>query len=205
MRNRDGRMLAWMAAAGLLLATCGCGDRAVVPASYSTYQSTDSPFRIEYPAQWEAKGGGRTGYAWASFTSGSAEIAVDTNTAGSAIGDMARTGGPMAAMVGVQTGSGDGVPLTPVGAVHRREKADFERDTGVAEQEPAAVRTGFGESQKSEFTGAQTFGGTIHGYRVTALGLDYRFRVVCKCPESEWNDLKPAFDKVIESLAPRKH
>ncbi len=63
------------------------------------------------------------------------------------------------------------------------------------------MKTGFPDARKSEFSGSKTFGGKIRGCRVTALSSHKRIRVVCECPESEWEALKPAFDKAIESVA----
>jgi hypothetical protein len=107
-------------------------------------------------------------------------------------------GSAIAGMVGDSLGSQG---QASVAAVHQREKRDFEEEAGVEEQGPLAVPTGFGDTRKSEFTGTTTFSGQIHGYRATALGLNYRFRVVCECSEADWADLKPVFDKVIESLS----
>jgi len=41
-------------------------------------------------------------------------------------------------------------------------------------------------------------------FRATVLSRDKRVRIVCQCPEAEWQTLKPVFDKVIESVAPAK-
>ena len=93
--------------------------------------------------------------------------------------------------------------LAPVAQVHEMEKEEFAEEIGgCEEQAPLAVKTGLGDARKSEFTTSGTFGGTIRGYRVTALSLDRRVRVVCQCSESDWENLQPAFDRVIESLGP---
>jgi hypothetical protein len=89
----------------------------------------------------------------------------------------------------------------PVAVVHEHERPGFEEEKGVTEEKPAVVKTGFPDARKSEFSGSKTFGGTIRGCRVTALGADKRISVVCECPESEWEALKPAFNKAIESVA----
>jgi hypothetical protein len=184
------------AAIGAALASAGCAGKAVVPTSYDTYNSKDGSFQIQYPAGWESDGGDRSGYAWAKFTSGGAVISVDANIAGSIMGDIAKT---KMLHLGIQTDQED--RNNPVAVVHAQEKPDFEEEEGVTEQEPAIVKTGFPDARKSEFSGTKTFGGTIRGYRVTALSTDKRIRVVCECPESEWEALKPAFDKAIESMA----
>ena len=170
------------------------------PTSYSTYKAQDGSFTIQCPADWEVEGGGKGGYSWAKFTSGSAKIAVDTSAVSSIVNDIAHAGGGMAGLVGVAPSEPE---QSSVAAVHNREKQDFEEEAGVQEQRPVPASTGFGDSRKSEFTGTRTFGGAIRGYRVTTMGLNHRFRVVCECAEPDWNDLKPVFDKVIESLSRR--
>jgi hypothetical protein len=198
MSNRNGRMLVLTAAVSLALAISGCSGQPVIPASYDTYQSSDGSFMIQYPAEWAAESGGKGGYAWAKFTSGSAKIAVDTSAAGSLVGNISGVGSAIAGIVGDSLGSQG---QASVGMVHQREKHDFEEEAGVEEQAPVPVSTGFGDTRESEFTGTTSFSGLIHGYRTTALGLNYRFRVVCQCSEADWADLKPVFDKVIASLS----
>jgi hypothetical protein len=189
--------LALVAAAGLVLAT-GCGGRAVVPTSYSTHNCKDGTFKVQYPAQWQAESGGKAGYAWAKFTSGNAEVSVETGLTGSLLGDISATG-----LLPHPDGATD-EKLPPVAAVHLLEKKSFEADAGVQEKEPTTVTTSFGEGRKSEFRGTNSFGAESRGYRATTLARDYRIRVVCKCPVAEWDALKPAFDKIIESLAAGK-
>jgi hypothetical protein len=195
MKISKGKTWIWPAALGALLAIGGCAGNAVVPTSFDTYNANDGSFQIQYPAGWEADGGGRSGYAWAKFTSGDAEISVDANAVGSVIGDIAKTGG---IALGI---AADHEDRTPVVAVHANEKAQFEDAMGVSEDKPVPVKTGFSDARKSEFKGAKTFGGAIRGCRVTALGVDKRIRVVCQCSDSEWDALKPAFDKAVESLS----
>jgi len=191
------RVKTWIlaAAVGAVLAIGGCTGKAVVPTSYSTYNAKDGSFQIQYPAGWESDGGDRSGYAWAKFTSGGAVISVDANVTGSLIGDLSKSS---VIPLGIE---GDQEDRNPVAAVHAHEKQGFEDEEGVTEEKPAIVKTGFPDARKSEFSGSKTFGGTIRGCRVTALGSTKRIRVVCECPESEWEALKPAFNKAIESVA----
>ena len=195
MKKHRVEMWTLAAAIGAALAIAGCTGKAVVPTSYSMYNSKDGSFQIQYPAGWEADGGDRSGYAWAKFTSGNAVISVDANVVGSLLGDIAKRkmvhGGILP----------DQEERSPAAVVHEQEKGGFEEEEGVTEQEPVIVKTGFPDARKSEFSGSKTFGGAIRGCRVTALGTDKRIRVVCECPESEWEALKPAFDKAIESVA----
>jgi hypothetical protein len=201
MKNHNKIMCAsgrWALAAaiGAVLAIGGCGGKAVVPTSYDPYNAKDGSFQIQYPAGWESDGGDRSGYAWAKFTSGRAVISVDADITGSLIGDISKS---KALHLGIAVDQGE--DSSPVAAVHEEEKQGFEEEEGVTEQKPVPVKTGFPDARKSEFSGSKTFGGAIRGCRVTALSPNKRVRVVCQCPESEWEALKPAFDKAIESVA----
>ena len=195
MKKRNSEIWALAAVVGAALAVAGCAGKAVVPTSYDTYNSKDGSFQLQYPAGWDADGGDRSGYAWAKFTSGNAVISVDANLAGSLMGDVAKS---KIHIPGIQVEQG--AERDPVAAVHAQEKQGFEDDEGVTEQQAVVVKTGFPDARKSEFTGTKTFGGSIRGCRVTALSSTKRIRLVCECPESEWEALKPAFDKAIESL-----
>ncbi len=191
------RRIASLPAALAVLLAClaGCGGSAVVPSSYTTYNAKDGSFQIELPAEWEIEGGGRGSYAWAKATSGGAVIRVETSVAGSLMGDIAASQNAML---------GDEVPdeeTAPVHEVHLVEQEAFTEEKGCQEEDPVAIKTGMGDSRRSEFSGSGTFGGALRGYRVTALGRDLRIRVVCMCPESQWAELQPAFDHAIESLA----
>jgi hypothetical protein len=196
MRTRSKQLLACVVGLGLL-AIAGCEGPAVVPASYKEYVSGDKSFKLQVPAQWTTEDSARPGNVWATFKSGGAKIAVETSAAGSVIGDIA--GGPMGGMVGLAP-AGGAQTQAPVDVVHQKEKAGFESDEGVKEGEPAPVTTACGEGRKSEFTGSRTIGPRVRGYRVTVVGPQYRVRLVCECPVTEWDKLKPAFDKAIESL-----
>jgi hypothetical protein len=197
MKIRNRKMWALAVLAGAVLAMSGCSGPAVVPAAYNTYNSDDGTFQIQYPAEWKVEGGGTRGYNWAKFTSGSAQILVESNVAGSLVADISKIGSP----VHVTSGQAEQPDRAPVAVVHEHERQGFEEDEGVQEQEPVILQTALSEARKSEFTGARTFGGAIRGYRATALSSENRIRVVCQCSESQWEALTPAFDKVIASVA----
>jgi hypothetical protein len=184
-----------------LLLTCGCGGRAVVPSSYETYKSDGGAFQILYPAGWDATGWGAT-FPSAKFTSGSAAIEVDTALMGSLLGDIAQAANNMAGSIEGEMAikKDKGLDTCPARVVHDAEKEDFVQEYRVKEQEPVVFDTGFGDGRKSEFTGSR-MGVAIHGCRVTTLSPDKRVRIVCRCSESQWDELKPVFDKVIKSLA----
>jgi hypothetical protein len=91
----------------------------------------------------------------------------------------------------------------PVAHVHETGEAKFaEGFSNYKEQEPRAVQSYLGEGRISEFTAAGSLGRKLHGYRATFLSRDRRITAMCSCPVSEWETLRPAFDKVIASLQP---
>ncbi len=199
MTRQSGSMLAVALLVGGMLTLGGCGGEVVVPTEYEPYNAKDASFSCEAPAGWTIEGGGK-GHQWAKFTSGSAKIRIHTGIVGSLIADMP----PGMNLLGDAEGI-DEEDLAPVAHAHAFEKDIFAQDYSDYEEQPAvAIQTGLGDSRQGEFTAAGSFGGTTHGYRVTALTLDKRIRIVCECPESDWEALRPAFDHVIKSLAPGK-
>ncbi len=192
MKTRN-NALAWLVVAiSLVGGFGGCGGSpAIVPTTYETFKGKDDAFQLQYPAGWEATGGGVPGRAWAKFTSGNAEISVDADAMGSIMADISSPQGQMQ----------DKDPTREaVHKVHVGEREGFEEQAGVKEQEPTVVKTSMTDGRRSEFTGTPTFGPAIHGYRTTVLSMDHRIRVVCQCTESQWASLKPVFDKVIASV-----
>jgi hypothetical protein len=188
----------WFLLAGVALMLFGCGSPAVVPKNYTMYKAPDGAFRIDYPSEWTSTGGGKGGHAWAKFTSGNAEIKVSASLVGSLKADIANIGNNPR-MEGQSEED-----TKPVAIVHEDEREDFEEENGLKEEKPIYVPTKVIDARKAEFTGSSTFGGSFRGYRVTALTSDLRIRIICRCPSGEWESLKPAFDKIIESLGPGK-
>ena len=97
----------------------------------------------------------------------------------------------------------EGVPeeLTAEAEVHSFMLREVEEQFGNYEEKDAeVVKPRLGEGRKSEFTASTTLGGKVRGYRVTILGHDKCITVIAQCPEKHWDTLKPAFNKVIESL-----
>jgi hypothetical protein len=195
MINRNICSFLTIAATGAMIAS-GCGGgRAAVPSSYKAYHAKDGCFKIDYPTEWAVEGGGAGVYAWAKFTSGSASIAVNTSLVGSLLGDLANATSQMIAP------KDDDEDHAPAAVVHERERETFEQTEGVKEQTPTTIKAGWGKARRAEHTGSKNFGGAIHRHRATILSPDYRIRVICQCPESEWAALKPVFEKVIESVS----
>jgi len=194
---------ACLAVCVVALAAAGCGGTVSAPTSYDTYNAKDGSFRCKCPAGWEVKGGGRSDFHSASFAEGPAKIKVRADFAGSIIGDIA--GGGMAGLnaPGLEMAADEADDFSAVAQVHQMGKEEMAEAFGNYEETPAEkIDTKLGEGRKAEFTGSNTFGGKMHGVRLTILSHDRRITVVCQCPEKNWETLKPAFDEVIDSLRP---
>ena len=185
---------AWILAGCGLLAASGCGGSVPAPKTFTAYQSPSGRFACDYPQGWQVEGAGKpdSPNSWAKFTQGHAEIRVEADLAGSLFGDMAKSSGGML--------GGDDEP--PVAKIHpmgeRHMKEEFSNHT---EREPKPFQSkGIGEGRRSTFIADQTLGGKVYGYRATLLANDRRVTVVCTCPATNWQVLKPAFEKVIVSL-----
>jgi hypothetical protein len=194
MTTRNSNNFLSILSLGMLFVLGGCGGKAVVPTSYNTFNADDGSFQLEYPAEWTVESGGKSGFAWANFKSGSAQILVDSNSVGSLIGDIAKTGGSAA------LGQAPIADESPVALVHEHEREVFEEEGGYKEQKPETIMIKLGEARRSEYTGKTALGAGIRGYRLTALSSEKRIRLTCECPEGEWEALKPAFNKAIETL-----
>ncbi|HPM81286.1 MAG TPA: hypothetical protein PLF81_11335 [Candidatus Anammoximicrobium sp.] len=186
----------------LVFAGCGVGD-IPAPTEFKTWDAKEGAFRVLYPADWEAAGGGKQGTQWAKFTKGGAMIKVGVGVAGSLIGDIASGGLASANVAGDETGltKEQQEALAPVTRVHELRKEEMAQEYGDYQETTASnISCKLGPARKGEFTAAGGFGGKLHGYHVTILGHNLRVSVVCTCPESNWAVLQPAFDKIIGEL-----
>ncbi len=178
----------------LLVGIVGCGGSVPAPKAFVAYNSPSARFSCDYPKGWQAEGGGKNDspMSWAKFTEGNAEIRVDADLAGSLFADIAKAGGG---------GMGaDAEP--PVAKIHpmaiRHMKEEY---NGYEEREAKKFQSkGLGEGRKAIFIAKEALGGKIYGYRATLLSGDRRITVITKCPATNWQTLKPAFDTVIASL-----
>jgi len=174
----------------------GCGGVVPAPKAYATWLDKGGKFVCDYPKGWEADGGGKpdSPMSSAKFSSGSAEILVTADFAGSLFGDMARS-------TGSTFGQNEEPPVAKV-HVHPVMLGHMKDDyNNYTEREPKVVKSkGLGEGRRSTFIADGSLGGKLYGYRATYLGGDRRITVICVCPATNWTTLKPAFEKVIDSL-----
>ncbi len=176
------------------LAGCMHAEPAAVPTAYTPYSAQDKAFTCDAPNGWKADGyaSGAVSSGIA-FTSGDAKIGIDTDQAGSFLGDA------MSSPTSVLQGAAPGNAQTPpVDRLHAMTGQKFARDVdSYQEVATNAVRLAYGDSRITEYTGKG-----VHGYRVTSLGHDRRMNILCRCDPSEWSKLQNAFMHVINSVAP---
>ena len=85
--------------------------------------------------------------------------------------------------------------------IHETSKKNVADDfDGYKEKEPKSIKAKLGEARQAEFTANGSMGSKLRGIRTTMLSNDRRITVVCYCPSSEWKTLKPAFNKVVDSV-----
>src|SRR5262245_61326677 len=192
-RSLLGRLaMATCVVTGLLVAS-GCGGAVPAPTAFKEYPSPSGRFACEYPEGWDVSGAGKpdSPNSWAKFKKGSAEIQVEADLAGSLLGDIAKSGGGM---------GNDAEP--PVAKIHPMGKRQMQEDYSNYDERDAKVVQSqrLGEGRRSTFTATQSLGGKIYGYRATYLSGDRRITVICKSPATNWQALKPAFERVINSV-----
>ncbi|HVF09344.1 MAG TPA: hypothetical protein VNA16_00990 [Abditibacteriaceae bacterium] len=167
------------------------------PTAFTSFTAGDKSFTCDAPADWDNAtatlgGGGVTGNA--TFKKGAVRIDVKSDLAGSLWGDISRVGS-----------AEPGVPQkSPVQKVHEMStEAMSKKFTNYEEMPGTMYQSKLGETWMSEFTADGGFGvGKLHGYRVTMLGGERRYTVLCQCPAADWDKLKPAFDRIRDSLTP---
>lgn len=189
LRKRLAVMVGLVASLGL----AGCGGNVPAPKAFKAHIDGGGKFVCDAPEGWEVSSGGKpdSPNSFAKFSSGSALISVNADFAGSLFGDIARATG----------GQGpDAEP--PVARVHPMGERSMKEDySDYKEREAKPFQSkGLGEGRRSTFTASQAMGGKVYGYRATLLSGDRRITVVTTCPATNWAALKPAFERVINSL-----
>lgn len=173
-------------------------DPAVV--NYETFTHEHGGFSVKVPSGWEKKSAGGTGGVapTASFEDGTAYISIRHNNKGAPVADMASipSGGPIIPGAEVEE-------IPPAKKVHEFmaktvysfEFKDFEEQPGQEFTVP------FGVGWLSEFTGSEGFSGRKKAYRLTLVGTQFQYNVICKCPLNKWEKYKPIFMEVMKSIS----
>ena len=185
----------------LVLAGLIFGIRALKPAlvaaptAYSTYSAIDNSFTCDQPGGWTMHETGATSgnLATATFESGHARVRVVSDATGSLMGDI------------VGAGNSNLPPAQQVPAVQKLhmmdEKVLADDLPGYQESDPQPLQSSSGDARVSEWTATGGGGSSaLHGYRVTILGNQREFTIICFCPERNWTALMPAFQRIIGSV-----
>jgi hypothetical protein len=180
-----------LAAVSLLAAGCG-GGPVPAPTAYTPFEWKDGGWALDYPEGWDATAAGKKNSS-GKFSKGSAEIKLSTDVSGSVMAEMGSGGYN-------KLGPPDPEDY-PVHKAHVMGKDNAASNYGdYKEEAPTTFNSNLGEGRKSEFTASGGLSGAIKGYRATLLSRDRRIQIFCTCKESDWANLKPAFDKVLESF-----
>jgi hypothetical protein len=201
MKSRH--IILFISVAMLLAATIGgCGSSKIAaPASYNRWNAKDGTFSIDYPADWNADGGGKQGIQWAKFTQGNAQIRVNVDVSSSLVGDIAGAGIQQSGL-GEKLEGAEAIDLAPVAAAHQFNMESSTQDMkGYKEGDAIPFQSKLGDGRKSPFSCDGSLGKKMRGYRATTLSHDKGIKIICICPANNWETLRPAYDKILESLA----
>ncbi len=192
--------LQWIACTYITL-IAGCSASVDAPTEFEKWTDNDKAFSIDFPSDWSADGGGKNGVKWAEFTKGSAAIKLDFDVSSSVIGDIASGGaGALNHDANKNLSEEDMIQLAPIHKAHQMNKLKTsDQFTNYSEGEALPYKCGLGDSRKSEFQ-ASSMTGSIRGFRSTSLTLNNGVLITCTCRAADWEKLKPAFSRVLESL-----
>lgn len=178
-------------------AAVGVGSSGIseTPKEFVEVEFGEKEYLCKHPKGWEVtSGGGKEGVPpWTKFEKGGASIQIRDSLSGTPGAKVQR-----ALKIGTAIERGE----APVDQVHEhRKQFAAESMRNYEETAPQKHDHRLGDALISEFTAKPILGEGIHGYRATVLHGYHQFNIVCRCTESEWETLKPAFEQVISALA----
>jgi hypothetical protein len=155
--------------------------------AFERFVSDEGEFGFDYPRGWHSKAYGLRDTREVDVKGPAASINVKENLVGSLIADISRA-----------AAGGKPVPeeLEAFSQAHEMRKP---KDTRSYQEEPpvTVMTKGFGKARRSAYKD-----GSKRGYRATILMHQTALDVYCECRASDWETLRPAFERVIESLGP---
>ncbi len=181
-----------------LLVFCGCGNVAA-PTSFVEHNAKDGSYCLQVPEGWDQSDGGRNQYHHSTIKKGGAKIDITASGTSSMI-----MGGDIAVSDSFDDSDDpDALDLTAIAAAHQHglEKMLLDFDDLVATK-AEKLHTDLGDARRSEITYSGSLGGTVRGYFASIDGHNQLVTVICTCGEDNWESLKPAFAKAIETMAP---
>ena len=177
----------------LLTGLAGCNEPVSAPKSFQDYTAKDGSFTCKYPAGWTVEGGGgsRGDYACTIFSKGMPDPGR-IRPRGLAFRRHEQVAESCGGRGGTAHRPGPPAP----------EKGDRRGVHQLQGTRPEAVpddRTGRGSQVQLRRRG-HARREDLRLCRATLLANDKRITILCQCDATDWETLKPAFDKVIESL-----
>jgi hypothetical protein len=163
------------------------------PKGFVSYRVPDGSFRCEFPSDWKHHLAGETGRYEVTFSRGRSSVHIIQGPVESLVGDIA------AAPEGGEGGGG----RSPVAVAHEQKRDAVPAGlTDYQEEEAEPTDSRFGRGLRSPFTATANDKYRMRGYRATLRSAGRVYEVVCQCPETDWENLEPAFAHVIESVGP---
>ena len=194
---------------GLLIAGCfvglvlGCGQNPIkVPNELYDWQPKQGVFHMQFPGGWRYDGGNAHGDQWAEFSTRGCVITVKTDLISSLSGDMMGGNSPIQGGLSPEAQK-MAEAMAPISIVHTNNAENIPPSySKYSEGKYQVFQSGFGSSRRSEFVAQAGMTGTVHGYRATVLAMDRWLTIFCHCPEKDWQNFKPVYDRVLESITP---
>jgi hypothetical protein len=128
----------------------------------------------------------------ATITRGKAIIQVWTDTGGDVMQDQLLSGG------GPNFGGLlDDKHKQFMGVMKKRVGGFTQTESGTFSLAPFGAKV-------VEYTGTSGFlffGGKVHGYAATVQGPKHFMQILLQCPENNWDDLKPVYERILKSAA----
>lgn len=187
------------AVVGILLKGKANVAAVTAPTEYKLYECPDKSFTCEGPVNWSEAGFGTPGtnLGGVLFRQNACQIEITSDFRGSLMGDIMRPVAPI-------SGDVPAVPQPPViEKLHNMYRSSIgSKFPGYSEgQAMVFTAPGLGDSRCSEFTAdGGLMSGKIRGIRVTMLGTERAFTVVCVSPAGQWDSMKDSYWRVVNSI-----
>lgn len=167
-----------------------------VPKEFADFSTTNGELKCQGPKGWPFKTGGGSGGVppFLTIEQGSVKIQFRSSPSGSAMSTIQNPNGE-----DTQEMRDEDKPVTKM---HEFQKRKFlEEKSGYQEHgADEMIKTANSEGRLSTFTASEGFS-TVHGYRVTLIGTNNQWNIVCQCSAGDWKAFQEIFRKVIASTS----
>jgi len=181
------------------------------PTAFVPYSGDGGAFTIDQPQAWNASALGSSSATPSSeqdsadsaggvrFQSGTASVIVNTDSISTYV--KRSVVGVVFDLFSKSTDTLQTMINNPTLEYHRQSRLDVSNTMSGYFEQFAQTWTGpLGTVAVSEFTANGGLAGRLHGYRASIMA-NRLYSVVCRCRESDWPALKPAFERMIKSLS----